>query len=113
MSKINDLLENLGEPVDTYREWEKPKKYPFPIYKKQTGSLIEVYRLDTHKQKFDNKNVENEKMIDDYQNETGGKFFFGSLELEKLVGGRGKRKMFDSKMKGIYSKKRGKITTVN
>lgn len=113
MSKINDLLKNLGEPIDTYREWEVPKNYPFPVYRKQKGSLIEVYRLEKITDTFDNKNIENEKLVDDYQYQSGSKFFLGSLELDKMTTGRGKRKLFDSKMKGIYSKKRGKVSTIN
>ena len=113
MSKINDLLQNLGEPIDTYREWEAPKNYPFPVYRKQKGSLVEVYRIEKITDTFDTTNIEHEKRMDEYQEETGSKYFLGSLELDKMISGRGKRKMFDSKMKGIYSKKRGKITTVN
>ena len=64
-SKINDLLKNLGEPIGKYHEWEIPKKYPFPVYRKQLGSLIKVYKLDSYKTKIEKEEVY-KKVADDY-----------------------------------------------
>ena len=64
-SKINDLLQNLGEPIDTYHEWELTKRYPFPVYRKQKGSLIEVYRIDEYKEEIE-KVEDYKKVADDY-----------------------------------------------
>jgi len=51
VSKINDLLSKAKSQgyFDSYREWDIPKQYPFPVYREQKGSLICVYRLDNHK----------------------------------------------------------------
>ena len=65
MSRINDLLENLGEPIDKYYEWDMPKNYPFPVFRKQVGSLILIYKLDSYKTKIEKEEVY-KKIADDY-----------------------------------------------
>lgn len=65
MSKINDLLQNLGNPIDSYREWEVPKNYPFPVYRKSKGSLIYVYKLNHHVEKIDDED-KHKQMVDSY-----------------------------------------------
>lgn len=65
MSKINDLLKELGNPIDNYYEWDEVKKYPFPVYRKQIGSKIYVYKINSHVEKIDEVN-EHEKIVDDY-----------------------------------------------
>lgn len=63
-SKINDLLENLGDPIDKYKNWEVPKKYPFPVYRKLEGDLIHVYRLQEHVEKIEKDKYKD--MVDSY-----------------------------------------------
>jgi len=43
-SKINDLLEEARRQgaFDKYYEWDIPKKYRFPVFKEQIGSVIFV-----------------------------------------------------------------------
>ena len=68
MSKINDLLQDLGKPIDSYHEWDAVKSYPFPVYRKQIGSKILVYQINSYKEKLDRPN-EYEKIADDYYKE--------------------------------------------
>jgi len=65
VSKINDLLQNLGEPIDSYREWEVPRNYPFPVYRKIKGSLVLVYRIEEYKEQVDEENKYRD-MVDSY-----------------------------------------------
>lgn len=109
VSKINDLLSKAKSQgyFDSYREWDIPKQYPFPVYREQKGSLICVYRLDNYEEKFDNKNAKYEKIVDDYQAELG--LGYGAFSYEKTMANNqsGKRKMHDPNMRGVLSKKRG------
>ena len=101
-SKINDLLQKAREHghFDMYYEWDIPKRYEFPVFKEQVGSSIFVYRLPMITEKYENKNAKYEKLVDDYQYESGS-CFGGGIEKTKSVHGKGKRKIFDSNMKGI------------
>ena len=109
MSKINDLLQKAREHghFDMYYEWDIPKRYDFPVFKEQVGSSIFVYRLPMITEKFENKNSKYEKLVDDYQYEIGSNLGASSVEKTKAIHGRGKRKIFDSNMKGINRALRG------
>jgi len=102
-SKINDLLQKAREHghFDMYYEWDIPKRYEFPVFKEQVGSSIFVYRLPMITEKYENKNVKYEKLVDDYQYEVGSCFGVGGLEKTKAIHGSGKRKILDSNMRGI------------
>lgn len=67
MSKINDLIQSAREQghFDSYKEWDIPKRYPFPVFKEQLGSTIFVYKLDSFKTKIEKEEVY-KKIVDDY-----------------------------------------------
>ena len=71
-SKINDLLQKARDrgAIDTYQEWETPKRYPFPVFKEHVGSTILVYRLDDYTIKNEKKNVQLEKIVNETLNKT-------------------------------------------
>jgi hypothetical protein len=71
-SKINDLLEEARRQgaFDKYYEWDIPKKYRFPVFKEQIGSVIFVYKLKEHTIKNEKKDVQLEKIVNETLNKT-------------------------------------------